>query len=84
MECPGLKNFKNWCAGEYKANGSKSCIMISSPIRETGDPPYKSRGEVIATIYHMPSEDNNGVVYITAGYTYKKDAVVTVLSLIHI
>ena len=78
MECPGLKNFKNWCAGEYKANGSKSCIMISSPIRETGDPPYKSRGEVIATIYHMPSEDNNGVVYITAGYTYKKDAVVTV------
>ena len=116
MECPGLKNFKNWCAGEYKGNSSKSCIMISSPISEkgdppyksrgeavatvyhmpaednngviwvdnqedsyeTGDPPYKSRGEVIATIYHMPSEDNNGVVYITAGYTYKKDAVVTV------
>ncbi len=78
MECPGLKNFKNWCAGEYKANGAKSCIMISSPIRETGNPPYKSRGEVMATIYHMPSEDNNGVVYVTTGYTYKKDTVVTI------
>ena len=32
MECPGLKIFKNWCAGEYKGDGSKSCIMISSPI----------------------------------------------------
>jgi len=78
MECPGLKNFRNWCAGEHKGNGNKSCVMISSPITEKGSPPYKSRGEVIATVYHMPSEDNNGVVYITTGYTYKKGSVVTV------
>ena len=78
MECPGLKNFKNWCAGEYKGNEVKSCIMISSPISEQGNPPYKSRGEVVATVYHMPSEDNNGVIYITTGYTYKKDTVVTI------
>ena len=73
MECPGLKNFKNWCAGEYKEDESKSCIMISTPISEKGNPPYKSRGAVLATIYHMPSENNNGVIYITTGYTYKKD-----------
>ena len=78
MECPGLKIFKNWCAGEYKGDGSKSCIMISSPISEKGNPPYKSRGTVIATIYHMPSENNNGVIYITTGYTYKKESIVTV------
>ena len=77
MECPGLKSFKNWCAGEYKTNGTKSCIMISTPINEKGEPPYKSRGEVVATIYHIPSEDNTGVVYITTGYTYKKGAIVT-------
>ena len=78
MECPGLKNFKNWCAGEHKGNESKSCIMISSPISEKGNPPYKSRGTVLATIYHMPSEDNNRVIYITTGYTYKKDTIVTI------
>ena len=77
MECPGLKIFKNWCAGEYKTNGTKSCIMISTPIDEKGEPPYKSRGEVVATIYHIPSEDSTGVVYITTGYTYKKGAIVT-------
>ena len=77
MECPGLKNFKNWCAGKYKESGPKSCIMISIPIKEKGEPPYKSRGEVVATIYHIPSEDNIGVVYITTGYTYKKDTIVT-------
>ena len=78
MECPGLKNFKNWCAGEHKGNESKSCIMISSPISEKGNPPYKSRGTVLATIYHMPSEGNNRVIYITTGYTYKKDTIVTI------
>ena len=78
MECPGLKNFKNWCAGEHKEDESKSCIMISTPISEKGNPPYKSRGEILATIYHMPSEGNNRVIYITTGYTYKKDTIVTI------
>ncbi|PPR35270.1 MAG: hypothetical protein CFH25_00356 [Alphaproteobacteria bacterium MarineAlpha6_Bin3] len=77
MECPGLKSFNNWCAGTYKENESNSCIMISAPISEKGDPPYKSRGQAVATIYHMPSEGNNGVVYITTGYNYKKDTIVT-------
>ena len=78
MECPGLKNFKNWCAGEHKEDESKSCIMISTPVSEKGNPPYKSRGEILATIYHMPSEGNNRVIYITTGYTYKKDTIVTI------
>tara|TARA_Y100000590_G_scaffold457426_1_gene610048 strand:+ start:644 stop:1180 length:537 start_codon:yes stop_codon:yes gene_type:complete len=78
LECPGLKSFKKWCGGEYKGNKEKSCIMISTPITERGDPPYKSRGEVYATIYHIPSEDSEGVFYITTGYTYKKETIVTV------
>ena len=78
MECPGLKSFKTWCAGEYKGSESKSCIMISTPISEKGQPPYKSRGQVVATIYHMPADYNLGVVYITTGYTYKKDSIVTI------
>ena len=78
MECPGLKNFKKWCAGEYKGSESKSCIMISTPITEKGEPPYKSRGQVVATVYHMPSEDSMGVIYITTGYTYQKGSIVTV------
>ena len=73
----GKKNFKKWCAGEYKKNETKSCIMISTPIDEKGEPSYKNRGEVVATIYHIPSEYNTGVVYITTGYTYKKDTIVT-------
>ena len=78
MECPGLKSFKKWCAGEYKESESKSCIMISTPISEKGNPPYKSRGQVVATIYHIPSEDSTGVIYITTGYTYKKGSIVTI------
>ena len=78
IECPGLKSFKNWCAGEYKENETKSCIMISTPISERGDPPYKSRGEIYATIYHISSGSNTGVIYITTGYTYKKDTIVTI------
>ena len=78
MECPGLKSFKNWCAGEYRANKDKTCIMISTPIKKKGNPPYKSRGEVIATIYHIPSDDSTGVIYITTGYTYKKDSIVNI------
>ena len=78
MECPGLKSFKKWCAGEYKGDEAKSCIMISTPVSEKGEPPYKSRGEIYITIYHIPSEDSTGVVYITTGYTYKKDTSVTI------
>ena len=78
MECPGLKSFKKWCAGEYKESKSKSCIMISTPISEKGEPQYKSRGQVVATIYHIPAEDTTGVVYITTGYNYKKGSIVTI------
>ena len=78
MECPGLKSFKNWCAGEHKGNGLKSCIMISAPISEKGVPAYKNRGEIYTTIYHMPAEKDNGVVYVTAGYNYKKGTIVTI------
>ena len=78
MECPGLKSFKKWCAGEYKGNETKSCIMISTPITEKGEPPYKSRGEIYTTIYHVPSEGSTGVIYVTTGYTYKKDTIVTI------
>ena len=78
MECPGLKSFKKWCAGEYKGNEARSCIMISTPLSEKGEPPYKSRGEIYATIYHIPSEGSNGVIYITTGYNYKKDSIVTI------
>ena len=52
--------------------------MISTPITEKGEPPYKSRGQVVATVYHMPSEDSMGVIYITTGYTYQKGSIVTV------
>ena len=78
IECPGLKSFKKWCAGEYKGNEARSCIMISTPLSEKGEPPYKSRGEIYATIYHIPSEGSNGVIYITTGYTYKKNTIVTI------
>jgi len=77
MECPGLKNFKNWCAGEYIGDNTKSCMMISTPISEKGEPKYKSRGEIYATVYHVPN-DNTGVIYITTGYTYKKDTIVKI------
>ena len=65
MECPGLKSFKKWCAGEYKGDEAKSCIMISTPVSEKGEPPYKSRGEIYITIYHIPSEDSTGAVSYT-------------------
>ena len=78
MECPGLKTFKKWCAGEYESNNAKSCLMISAPISEKGEPKYKSRGEIYATVYHLPSEESTDVFYITAGYIYKQNTIVSV------
>ena len=78
MECPGLKSFREWCGGEHKTNNIKSCIMISIPKSKKGVPQYKSRGEVYLTIYHNPSDQNIGVIYITTGYTYKKNSIVKV------
>jgi len=33
---------------------------------------------VYLTIYHNPSDQNIGVIYITTGYTYKKNSIVKV------
>ena len=52
--------------------------MISIPKSKKGVPQYKSRGEVYLTIYHNPSDQNIGVIYITTGYTYKKNSIVKV------
>ena len=78
IDCPGFKIFKKWCAGEHIENDIKSCVMVSMPIANTGKPPYKRRGEIYTTIYHIPSQESIGVVYVTTGYSYKKDSVVKI------
>ena len=56
MECPGLKSFKNWCAGEHIDNDTKACLMVARPLKSKGD--YKKRGTVTATIYHIPNQNH--------------------------
>ena len=76
LVCPGLKMFKNWCAGEHIDNDTKACLMVARPLKSKGD--YKKRGTVTATIYHIPNQNNEAVFYITAGYMYKSESYVSI------
>ena len=74
--CPGLKMFKNWCAGEHMQDNNKVCLIVARPINSKGN--YKKRGMTTATVYRLPAQDNQNIFYITAGYQYKNESFVTI------
>ena len=76
LVCPGLKLFKNWCAGEHIENNEKACLVVARPQRSQGN--YTKRGTTTITIYHLLTQDSQGVFYTTAGYIYKNASFVTI------
>ena len=78
LVCPGLKLFNRWCAGEHLENNIKACIIVTKPTKEEGDYKKTNRGQPSLTVYHLPSQDAVGIVYVTAGYKYRSESYVSI------
>ena len=62
----------DWESFTYNEKGGKVCYMASQPKKSIGA--AKGRGTVFFTITHRTTDKSIGVVSITPGFTYKKDA----------
>ena len=71
-----LGTFKKWVAYAEGKGKSRACSIYSVPQKKKGK--YVKRGKVYALISHFRGRKTYNVVRLTAGYTYKKDSVVTV------
>jgi invasion protein IalB len=65
----------DWESFTYNEKGGKVCYMASQPKKSQGA--AKGRGNVFFTITHRTADKSIGVVSVDAGFTYKKDAAVT-------
>lgn len=65
----------DWESFTYNEKGGKVCYMASQPKKSVGA--AKGRGSVFFTITHRTADKSIGVVSVNAGFTYKKDAPVT-------
>jgi len=68
-----LGKFEDWIAATHEESGQTVCYAFV-PAKNSA-PALPSRGQVILTVTERPS--GRDAVAITAGYTYPKDAAVT-------
>ncbi len=61
-----------WESFAYTDRAGKVCYTASLPKRSLNS--AKSRGETYVSVTDRPAERSIGVVSVTAGYTFKKDA----------
>ena len=71
-----IGDYGDWSAYYMPEGKSIMCYMTSFPSKSEGK--YTSRGEVFMAITHRPADKTFDVVNFVAGYTYKKDAPITV------
>ena len=62
----------DWESFTYNEKGGKVCYVASQPKKSLGA--AKGRGSVFFTITHRTTDKSIGVVSVTPGFTYKKDA----------
>jgi invasion protein IalB len=71
-----LGEYNDWSAYYYEDGKNLVCYIASTPIKDEGS--YNKRGNIYVVITHRPAEKSFDVVNFVAGYTYSKDADVTV------
>ena len=71
-----LGEYGDWSAYFGQEGKNLVCYMASSPKKSEGK--YTKRGDVYMAITHRPADKTFDVVNFVAGYTYKKDAPITV------
>ena len=71
-----IKTTGDWSAFYHGTGKNKICHIASAPTKETGN--YKQRGHTLVLVAHRPAEKKLDVFELRAGYTYKKDSVVTI------
>lgn len=76
QELSELGGHGKWTAYSFKDGGNTVCYMASAPTKQRGD--YKRRGEPYALVTNRPARKTEGEVNFVAGYTFKKDAALTV------
>lgn len=58
-----------WAAIKNQENGNSVCFIGAEPKKEEGD--YTRRGDTYVIVTHRPAMNENNVVSVLAGYTYK-------------
>ncbi|MDD3021270.1 MAG: invasion associated locus B family protein [Alphaproteobacteria bacterium] len=71
-----IGTYGDWKAYSYKESSGQVCFMSSVPIKAEGK--YAKRGDVFAMVTHRPAEKSRDVFSYITGYTYKKDANISV------
>ena len=67
---------KYWQAFRVEEDRGRTCFVSSVPTESKGN--YTKRGEILAQVFHMPSEKERNVVMFRAGYKFKKQSDVEV------
>ena len=62
----------DWESFFYPEKGGKVCYVASQPKKSSGAP--KARGAAYITITHRTSDKSIGIVAVSQGIAYKKDA----------
>lgn len=69
-----LGTFSSWTAATYETGGQKICYAFTRPTSSAGVVP--DRGQVLLSVTERPGVRDEAA--LTAGFTYEKDARVTV------
>lgn len=67
-----LGTFGDWTAYSFQDGTQKVCYMSAQPKKSVGK--YKKRGDIFLMVTHRPQNKTYDVVSFVAGYTYKKNA----------
>lgn len=70
-----IGEYGDWSAWTYNDRGNIICYIASTPKKDEGK--YTKRGDIY-TVTHRPAENSFDEVSITAGYTYKSGAPLTI------
>lgn len=71
-----IGEYGDWTAYYYRDSKGIICYAASAPKLDEGK--YSKRGEIVAVVTHRPNDKSFDVFNITAGYTYKTEAPVTI------
>jgi hypothetical protein len=71
-EAKVLGTFRSWTAYQYAENGKSVCFMASKPTSSL--PAGSRRGEIYVMVTHRPGENQNSVVSVVNGYSFRPNS----------
>ncbi len=71
-EAKVLGTFRSWTAYQYAENGKPVCFMASKPTSSL--PAGARRGEIYVMVTHRPGDNQNSVVSVVNGYSFRPNS----------